>query len=110
MHPRIDPRLETPQTAVPTRFAGRCDLRWQPKGATAFTRTFFFTQLQSIARRFAGVLHGRNPPTQGSHGGICGVLVLGCHSAPGSGAQGFTGATRRRLFPLPCFCFLSPNF
>ena len=37
------------QAVAPLRFAGRCDLRWQPKGATAFTCTFFFTQFHPLS-------------------------------------------------------------
>lgn len=35
---------ETPQTAAPTRIAGRCDLRRRRKGASALSRTFFFSR------------------------------------------------------------------
>jgi len=82
------------QTIAPIRVAGRCTLRRRPKGATAFTCTFFFIQLQPLARRFAEALLCRNLPTRGPNGGFWGGMG-GCgRPAQESGTQGFIGADK----------------
>lgn len=108
-YPRIDSQSKFPQTVAPPRIAGRCD----PSGGAARPPLFIphLFLLQNSAHRPAfcrsvallKFAHTRVKRRLLRH------LVQGCHSAPGNGTQGFTGAIRRCCFPLPYLCFLFPN-
>ena len=71
--------------------------------------TSFFTQLQPLARRFAGVLPYRNLATRGSNGGACGVRCWDAtllQEAARGASQGLLGGV---FFLCPLFVFRPPT-
>lgn len=94
MYPRADPRSETPQTAVPTRIAGRCGMSGGAARPPLFIPHLFLLPIRPSSRRL-GVLpalaaHAAHRPQQGDSGGREGQGRHLAGKPPQTAAQGQT--------------------